>query len=134
MDIDLFNEVFLILFSHLIIDNSLMLSTIISALIPLVLPLLLMPSIRYLLRMLSLVRMKIHLFCLCIDFVVGNQLPDYLPHVFFVCHAFKEQACSLQLSVSLVVVPTEDWHGVFWLEHVSDWRVIKNDDVFHASS
>jgi len=33
-----------------------------------------------------------------------------------------------------IIIPGENWHRTFWLEHICTWRVIKNYCIFHMSS
>lgn len=127
------------LFLHLVVNDGSMLSSVVCALISLVLPrllllLLLLLSVVNFLRMVSLLRVEIDLLCLRVDLIVAYNLSDDLSHIFLISQSFQDKSCSWELSVCHVVVPRDAWHGVLWLEHVGNWRVIEDDNVLHVSS
>jgi len=88
MNINLVAEIILTFLSHLVIDDGLMLATIVGTFIPRVLSFLLMTSVNNLLRMLPFVGLEVDLFSFGVYVVVRNQLSDNFAHVFFVSKAF----------------------------------------------
>ena len=77
---------------------------------------------------------KIKLLLPGINFIVGNDCPDNLPHVVLKHHALKQSRNTIQLGVCRFIVPTHGRHGVLRLKEVGHGRIIYNYDVFHGTA
>jgi len=81
----------------------------------------------------TLVRVKIDLLSPRVDLVVDNDLPDDLSHICLIGQLLEKRPDPLKLSVAGIIVPGDDGHGVLWLKHIRDWRVVNYDDVSHLA-
>ena len=79
-------------------------------------------------------RCQIQLFLSRVNLIVCYDSANNFPDVFLEGHALQEIGYALELSVRRIVIPRHGWNGIFWLEKVSYWRIVNNDDVFHGSS
>lgn len=75
------------------------------------------PLIDLLLRVVSFMGLKVDGLSFVIKSVVLYYLPDNFPDVLFVGHLLKQSGDSIQLSVRLIIIPTDARNGVLWLEH-----------------
>ena len=76
---------------------------------------------------------QVYLLSSLIDVVVRCDLSDDLADVWFVGEPLKDVRDAAQLSVSGVIVPGKDRHGVLRLEHIGNWGVVNDDDVCHLT-
>lgn len=65
-------------------------------------------------------RGEVKLLLLGVNLIVLDNRANDLAHVVLVGHFLKNRGDSGQLGVSWVVVPTNSWNSVFWLEQVCD--------------
>ena len=79
-------------------------------------------------------RCQIQLLLSRVNLIVSDDSANDFPDVFLKGHALQEIGYALELSVGRVVIPRHGWNGILWLEKVSYWRIVNNDDVFHGPS
>lgn len=84
--------------------------------------------------MVAFVRLKVKLQSLVVNGVVFNDFSDDPAHVVFVGQLFEQVCNSIQVSVLHIVIPAYAGNRIFRLKHVSNWRVVHDDDVGHASA
>ena len=118
-----------VLLLYLIINNSSMLSPVVSTFIssilsPLLLIVALMPSFINLLRMFPLFRMQVNLLGFRIDFIICYNLSNDFPDILLVSKSFENESCSGEFSVGHAIIPTHNWHRIFWLKHISHWGIV----------
>ena len=79
-------------------------------------------------------RGQVQLLLTDINLVVDNDRSDDFPDVLFVSHSLENSGYPRQLAVRGVVIPADCRYGIFWLEEISYWGVVHNNDVSHWSA
>lgn len=67
-------------------------------------------------------------------YVFANEFWDDWPDIVYVRERFKQRNHFKKASIVGIVVPGQDWHGVFWVKEVCIRRIVHNYHIFHWSA
>jgi hypothetical protein len=66
--------------------------------------------------------------------VVFDEPGESLPAIVDLAQLYEQGNEVKQLSILRVIVPRDDGHRTFWLQHVGRWGIVQNYCVFHISA
>jgi hypothetical protein len=84
--------------------------------------------------MISLLAVQVDLLRLWVNLIVSTDHPYHLSDILLIGESLKDYSESWELSVSHVIIPTEDRKSILWLEHKGNWRVVNYDNIIHWSA
>ncbi len=84
--------------------------------------------------MVPLLAVQVDLLGLWVHLVICTNHSYDLSDVLLISESLKDHGESWKLGIGHVVVPTQDWQSILWLEHKSNRRIVNYDDIVHWSA